>query len=132
MSTPSGVDPESKTWPVVLAFAVEMERKLSLNRHKGDREGTIDETDTDARGPGLHGIHGGWIYDRPVSLCRRVDEEAKELLDEIETATTFGKVFAEAADVANMAMMVADAWGWQYDGHRGILERASGAPDDSD
>lgn len=114
-STPPGVDPESKTWPVVMAFAVEMERKLSLNRHKGDREGRPYDDDPDV-------IFGGWLHDEPSSLHWRVLQELDELRQAIAQGTPFEDVAAEAADVANMAMMMADAYGWKRE-RRGFLER---------
>jgi hypothetical protein len=78
--------PDSPTAPYVLAFARLMERKLDQNRHKGNRE--------------------GWIQDSPMALLRRLREE----LDELERSRT-ADAPGEAADVGNFAMMVADACG---------------------
>lgn len=77
-----------------------MENKLARNRHKGNRE--------------------GWINDDPESLLKRLREETREL----ETAMSVAKVRMwegrsnashaandvadEAADIANFAMMIAD------------------------
>lgn len=75
-------------WPIVLRFAHAMQEKLDENRHKGDRE--------------------AWLRDLPASLVERVRQETCEL----EEAGKFGSkrdVEREAADVANMAMMVWDS-----------------------
>lgn len=80
----------SRTWPWVLGFALEMERKLSKNRHKGDREGWVDES-------------SDWLLGR-----------LKEELSELRKAALNGTdedVRGEAADVANFAMMIADVSG---------------------
>jgi hypothetical protein len=127
MDVPNGVDPESDTWLTVLAFAVEMEKKLAQNRDKGPREGIIDPTDIDPDGPGTFGVWGGWLNDSPMSLCARVAEEGEELRQELIRQSSYDVVVGEAADVANMAMMVADAWGWQREDHRGLLERERAA-----
>lgn len=67
-------------------WAKSMKLKLGCNAHKGNR----------------------WEYDDPRDLLARVREE----LDELEPAIhgNGGVVRHEAADVANMAMMVADAY----------------------
>lgn len=80
----------------VLDFAVLMERELRANDFKG-----------------------GWSRDTAVSLCRRVQEEAQELSQEMPhhaqqrnlPIDKRRKIAEEAADVANMAMMVADVCG---------------------
>jgi NTP pyrophosphatase (non-canonical NTP hydrolase) len=87
----AGVD--SSTWPIVLWFAGEMEKKLEANRHKGDAE--------------------GWRMCSPFTLLDRLREETGELstaMDLIPPAdpAVFPKIIAEAADVANFAMMIAD------------------------
>lgn len=69
-------------------WAAAMRDKLHKNRHKGTRK--------------------DWQCNIPRSLLRRVREE----LDELERAVRLGDAAGardEAADVANMAMMVADA-----------------------
>lgn len=91
--------------PLIRWFAEQMELKLRENDHKG-----------------------GWHEDEPMALLKRVRQETKELSDAIEncgppncgcreagcqhtsffTQTTAEDVVREAADVANMAMMVAD------------------------
>lgn len=96
---------QSATWPYVMRFAVAMEAKLAANRHKGDRE--------------------GWLYDEVYSLMGRVREEILELERAvwpgtkgrirgrigIATGDELDDVLHEAADVANMVMMVADRCG---------------------
>jgi NTP pyrophosphatase (non-canonical NTP hydrolase) len=84
---PRVVDPSSPTFKYVMDFACDMEAKLAKNRHKGDRE--------------------GWIHDTPGSLLERLKEEVKELELAIEVAH-MGGIIAEAADVGNFAMMIAD------------------------
>lgn len=77
------VDESSPTWPSVRAFAQRMERKLAANRHKGGRE--------------------GWLQEHPLTLLRLLYVELGELnyaMDRMESG--------EAADVANFAMMIAD------------------------
>ena len=79
-------------WPVVLAFARAMVRKL--DRHapkKGGRE--------------------GWQNDDPGALWGRIGEESAELWNALGISGTKQQVLDEAADVANMAMMTADAAG---------------------
>jgi NTP pyrophosphatase (non-canonical NTP hydrolase) len=88
--------------PIVRWFAEQMELKLLENEHKG-----------------------GWQNDSPEDLMARVFEEAQELRDTHRTADAVCDardrllptetrrarrplVVSEAADVANMAMMVAD------------------------
>lgn len=80
----------------VLKFALLMERELRANEHKG-----------------------GWKNDHADALADRVVEEAGELRDVAMLAECHNpvpadiraKVAEEAADVANMAMMVADVCG---------------------
>lgn len=81
-------NPNSPTWPIVLAFAKLMESKLALNRHKGDRE--------------------GWMKDYPEALLDRVRDETGECLDAILMEQP-ESIALEAADIANFAMMVADS-----------------------
>lgn len=82
----------SPTWPYVLAFAKRMEAKLDLNRHKGDRE--------------------GWIDDSARALLKRLREETKELARALDGAESRReRAPDEAADVANFAMMIADVCG---------------------
>lgn len=88
-------------WPVLVPFITAMVRKLDANKpKKGGRE--------------------GWCTDLPADLMRRVLEEAAEMrvlvdLGPSETTETRAnakaEILDEAADVANMAMMVADASG---------------------
>lgn len=89
----------SPTWPYVLEFAKRMEAKLARNRHKGNRE--------------------GWINDDPDDLLARLRQETKELEIEIGIARTrmhetlnapeqAERCANEAADIANFAMMLAD------------------------
>ncbi len=91
---------DSPTKPYVLAFGERMEGKLALNRHKGNRE--------------------GWINDDPEALLKRLREETRELEIAMNVAKVRmweGKsnashaaddVANEAADIANFAMMIAD------------------------
>lgn len=82
--------------PEVHAFAQAMERKLRANDHKP-----------------------GWKQDDPGALMDRVEEEAIELrcaasawrISGLRRTTIAEHVLEEAADVANMAMMVADVCG---------------------
>lgn len=81
---------KSSTSIYVEAFADEMERKLALNRHKGDR--------------------AGWMscpLDRLLSL---LDGEVAELKEAIREQHPCGSVIDECADVANFCMMVADKY----------------------
>ena len=86
---------DSPTWPWVLAFAHEMEAKLAENRHKGDRE--------------------GWARSGAYDLLHRLRQEADELELRIDHGCQNGlpesTVIGEAAEVANFAMMIADAAG---------------------
>lgn len=72
-------------------FVLEMEKKLLENDHKG-----------------------GWSFDSIASLTLRVKEEFDELRDAVLAHLASGdeatalNVVEEAADVANMVMMVAD------------------------
>lgn len=86
---------ESTTLPYVQAFAVAMEAKLAENRHKGDRT--------------------GWLEVNPLLLLARLHKELEELERAIQGVGTAryinDDVIREAADVANYAMMIADACG---------------------
>ena len=79
-------DPNSPTWPYVLAFAEVMEEKLAANRHKGDRE--------------------GWRKESVEWLLGRLRVEVEEL-----AAAEPDEQVAEAADVANFCMFIADNCG---------------------
>lgn len=77
---------------VVEAFKQAMLRKLKKNQHKGNRP--------------------GWMKDNNQALQRRVVEEVNELGDELMLPIERPEaILDEAADVANMAMMVADSSG---------------------
>lgn len=80
-------------WPTVTVFAEAMRAKLEQHRaEKGGRE--------------------GWWDDDPMGLANRVAEELRELRGAlILMSPDPRRVLEEAADVANMAMMVADAAG---------------------
>lgn len=70
-------------------FADEMERRLQANDHKG-----------------------GWQSERKGYLLSRLREEVEELYDAMVVSEADGAgVTAEAADVANFAMMIADNFG---------------------
>ena len=78
--------------PEVREFAREMEARLRANEHKG-----------------------GWKNDSPLDLLQRVLEETEELRAVVREIRDNGlprrlrdNVWAEAADVGNFAMMVAD------------------------
>jgi hypothetical protein len=92
--------------PEVLWFAEAMEQKLRDNDHKGKRS---------------------WRNDTPEELMKRMKQELQELeqigngtmlgaairvlerpQDPQHRATVAARILAEAADVANFAMMVAD------------------------
>lgn len=79
---------ESATWPHVLEFAERMEKKLDQNRHKGDRE--------------------GWLNDGEQDLMDRLIEELDEVIDAFENGADPETIADELADVANFCMMVAD------------------------
>lgn len=96
---PEAAQPASDTWPTVAAFAARMERKLDMNRHKGDR--------------------ANWLKDEPEALMERLRQETHELAVELEVAAVrmnepfnvawmAQRLADEAADVANFAMMIAD------------------------
>lgn len=69
----------------VLRFALEMERKLKLNDHKGGWEGCSNS-----------------------SLLSRIGEEHLELIDAIDNKRSRRVVINECADVANFAMMISE------------------------
>lgn len=81
-------DLNSPTWPFVLAFAKRVEYKLSLNRHKGDRD--------------------GWRKDHPGDLSQCIQNELGELNLALEEGGSADEIANECADVAAFAMMVAD------------------------
>jgi hypothetical protein len=87
---PEGRVPQSATYPYVRAFSRVMEYKLGVNRHKGSR--------------------GDWCEDEPRDLLERVKQELTELLIAVFERHSEEEVAWEAADVANMAMMVADSY----------------------
>ena len=78
--------------PEVYAFALLMEHELRANDHKP-----------------------GWKNEKPALLINRVWDEAHELWDAIfpreDRTENKDRIGSEAADVANMAMMVADVCG---------------------
>lgn len=85
----------SPTFLHVLKFAERMEAKLEKNRHKGNRE--------------------GWLNDDPWSLVERILDETVELQqhftqggDGVVVCDDYNKAADECADVANFCMMVAD------------------------
>lgn len=71
--------------PILLWFAEQMEFALRRNDHKG-----------------------GWHEDEPQSLVDRIREEIEEMEAEACEYERPSGAIAEAANVANMAMMVAD------------------------
>ena len=55
---------------------------------------------------------GGWCHCAPAYLLRRITEECCELRRELDNETPVPhRVVAEAVDVANFAMMLADNHG---------------------
>lgn len=82
-----------RDWPTVYEFALAMIEQLNHHKpRKGGRE--------------------GWSKDDPRAILRRVEQETEELegsLGAFGNATS--ATLDEAADVGNMAMMVADAAG---------------------
>lgn len=76
--------------PVVAWFAKHMERKLRANEHKG-----------------------GWLEDDHWDLFKAASDELSEL-NEAMSRPDDEKIIEEAADVANMVMMVADVHGQKY------------------
>lgn len=80
-----------KLRPSVRRFAEQMER--NLRKHDRDRG------------------RRGWIHDNPWDLFGRAHQELAELEAELPTFSRSGNAsnaYKEAADVANMAMMVAE------------------------
>jgi len=83
----------------VLWFAIEMEKKLKANDHKG-----------------------GWRNCTLQYLSMRLTQERKELYDAIENrrGSFFGdshtdeEIIKECADIANYALMIADGFGKNY------------------
>lgn len=90
----AGPCPHSQWRPEVVAFANLMERQLRANDHKP-----------------------GWTGENPWPLLDRLYEEANELRDELQPGSRTDalawrvRLGAEAADVANFAMMIADVCG---------------------
>ncbi len=72
---------------VVKSFIVEMQKKLSVNSHKGDRK--------------------GWLTDDKWTLYGRLIDETYELRRALEDYKA-KDIIQECADVANFAMMIAD------------------------
>lgn len=80
-----------KARPAVVDFAHAMEARLAANDHKG-----------------------GWKEDSPAQLHARLVEEIAELEGEHSVRSERWnprRILAEAADVANFAMMIADVCG---------------------
>lgn len=84
LSVKSRLEARSETWR---AWMLD---KLLANAHKGGPE--------------------GWENDEVLDLRERVNEELKEFDEAISKHADPAIVRAEAADVANMVMMVADAY----------------------
>lgn len=89
---------DSPTWQYVLSFAHEMEGKLALNRHKGDRP--------------------AWLEADPEVLLRCLKNEVGELERAIgmkkncpptgSHSLLADEILKECADVGNFAMMIHD------------------------
>jgi hypothetical protein len=84
----------SPTWPHVEYFARRMEYKLSVNRHKGDREGWLIETPEWLFARGI--VEGGEIAQLMTHCPDDRDPNWAELVAD------------ECADQANLLMMLAD------------------------
>jgi hypothetical protein len=106
---PEGVAPESKTWPYVLAFAIEMERKLVENAHKDD---CAEHEDCEIEGP--HGTPGWLSGFHALDCMRRIYEEVNELRAANQktfpswedTPEKKRNVTREGADVGNFCMFL--------------------------
>lgn len=79
---------EPKLRPAVLWFAEQMQKKLILNDHKG-----------------------GWKRCYHRYLFERLKQEVSELEQALDATDNQDEVIMEAADVANLAMMIADISG---------------------
>jgi len=77
----------SPTWQHVLSFALKMEHKLAQRRDYGDRP--------------------GWLAKGAQELQSWIKDEVEELAEARQNGSV-SDVWDEAADVANLAMMVAD------------------------
>lgn len=117
MQIPTGVNPESKTWPWVLAFAIEMERKLAQNVGK-DNHHRDCESDHDGACEAGSG-DPGWLFGfDPLDCMARLYEETNELRAAV-VKNDFRKnddaarqeVTDESADVGNFSMMQASIAG---------------------
>lgn len=98
------------TGECVLRLALEMERKLSMNRHKGDR--------------------AGWLAKSGPELWEMFRSELDELMESIELRLPPRDVLQEAADVANVAMMLADRYAHNYP--IGVAENPSRSGESAD
>ena len=87
--------------PWVNSFAVEMERKLQKNRHKGDRD--------------------GWKREPADWLLARLRDEVEELAATLRVSCPRADIRGECADVANFAMMISDVAG-------GLKPKRGGSP----
>lgn len=79
---------DSPTWEHVINFAERMEKKLDINRHKGNRE--------------------GWLSMSKAALLHRVREELLEVDKKLFSSHSAQDIADECADVANFCMMLAD------------------------
>jgi NTP pyrophosphatase (non-canonical NTP hydrolase) len=94
--------------PEVLAFAFEMERRLRANAHKGGPE--------------------QWRQASGRRLWAFLIDEVLELRSELRGLDRPTVIAAEAADVANFALMIADqSDGLEVEGGRAILAALRGA-----
>lgn len=86
--------------PSVIAFAKAMQYKLDKNKHK-DGKGGVRNPD---------GSRNGWSGCSVLFLREKLEEEVEELIDALEHDGP-DEVRNEAADVGNIAMMLADIRG---------------------
>lgn len=77
-----------------------MDGKLKANVHKGGK--------------------GDWKNEELLFFASKLTEEVAELMRAVRWHATRGEVMAEAADVANVALMLADSYDWNMPGDDGL------------
>lgn len=97
-----------------------------MKKHEPEINQALDRWTETMRAKLIENRHkGGWRNCSVSALLRRVHEELGELVEAVMNDEAMEHIDAEAADVANMAMMVADVFRcdesrpWEYppDGH---------------
>lgn len=81
-------------------MAQTMQHKLEVNKHK--------DKPTDQWPRDEHGRRDGWSGVSLEYLMEKLGEEMRELMDAIAANDSPESVWCEAADVANIAMMLAE------------------------